>query len=205
MTDNPFIGEQPFSGEAPVTKSPELLKSGGKLRRAASIAKFNGVTMAVFAVVSGLWAAGNAAFGAMDWVSTIMAVGLGALAFNELKGRRMLLNCDGRAPARLGWNQVGLMVLIASYCGWIILKAYQGSGATSQALADAGALSQMQGTYDLDGLVQDLTVLIYGVVIVATVICQGGNAWYYFTRGKWLSAYISETPSDAMHHPESGG
>ena len=85
MTDNPFIGDLPFSGQVPVTKSPELLKAGGKLRRAASIARFNGVTMAAFAVVSGLWAAGSAAFGAMDWVSTIMAGGLGVLAFGELK------------------------------------------------------------------------------------------------------------------------
>ena len=116
----------------------------------------------------------------------------------------MLLDCDSRAPALLGWNQVGLMLLIGGYCGWTILEAYQGTGSTSQAIADVGILSQMQGSYDVDGMVQDLTVLIYGAVIGATVICQGGNALYYFTRGKWLAVYVEETPRGAMDHPGTG-
>ena len=39
-----------------------------------------------------------------------------------------------------------------------------------------------------------LTLAIYGAVIVGAIVFQGLNAVYYFTRAKHLSAYLDETP-----------
>jgi hypothetical protein len=46
----------------------------------------------------------------------------------------------------------------------------------------------------LPDLLKMLSVIIYGSVIVATVIFQGLNALYYFSRAKILQAYLNETP-----------
>jgi hypothetical protein len=37
--------------------------------------------------------------------------------------------------------------------------------------------------------------LIYGSLIAGTLIFQGLNALYYFTRAKLLRAYLAETPA----------
>ena len=36
---------------------------------------------------------------------------------------------------------------------------------------------------------------LYGSVIALSVIFQGGNALYYFTRRKHVEAYVAETPA----------
>jgi succinate dehydrogenase/fumarate reductase cytochrome b subunit len=49
----------------------------------------------------------------------------------------------------------------------------------------------------LDGMDQLYRVLIaavYGTVIVLSVVFQGLNAVYYFTRRKHVSDYVRETP-----------
>jgi hypothetical protein len=43
-------------------------------------------------------------------------------------------------------------------------------------------------------LVQALTTTSYATVIVATVICQGLNARYYYRRVPLLQTYLRDTP-----------
>jgi hypothetical protein len=38
-------------------------------------------------------------------------------------------------------------------------------------------------------------LILYGAVSVVTIIFQGLNALYYFSRAKLLRAYLAETPS----------
>jgi len=38
-------------------------------------------------------------------------------------------------------------------------------------------------------------LLIYGGLILGTLLFQGLNAWYYFTRGKHVQTYLDATPS----------
>jgi hypothetical protein len=182
-------------------------RSARKLRKASGTAMFNGVTLLIFAGLSGLYALVTL-FDGFDWVAAVMAIGLGVLGFGELKGRRMLRACDLRAPARLGWNQIALMVLIIGYCAWQLVGAMGQPDMVSQAISESPELAQFindpEMAAEADDLIHRATVLTYLIVIGATVIFQGGNAIYYFTRGKWMRTYIKETPSDALHHPGSG-
>ena len=45
------------------------------------------------------------------------------------------------------------------------------------------------------GLVTNLTVAVYSVVIVLTLVFQGLNARYYFARIKLVQGYLEETPA----------
>ena len=46
----------------------------------------------------------------------------------------------------------------------------------------------------INDLYKTITIAIYGGLIAATLIFQGINALYYFTRRKHVEAYVSETP-----------
>ena len=48
---------------------------------------------------------------------------------------------------------------------------------------------------DFDDLYRQIVLALYGSVIVLSVIFQGGNAIYYFTRRSTIEAYVSETPA----------
>jgi len=43
-------------------------------------------------------------------------------------------------------------------------------------------------------MVQQLTLIVYGAVIVATAIFQGLNARYYFIRVARMRDYLRDTP-----------
>jgi len=170
-----------------------------KIRKTGGVAMFNAVTLLIFAILSGLYGIASAVFGQFDWVVIVMSAGLGLLGINELRARKQLLRFDPRGPVRLGWNQMGLMALISAYCVWMILWAVREPTMISDYIAQSPELSKLvtdvQELYKMDNMVQQGFVLVYAVVILATVIFQGGNAIYYFTRGRLLRTYIKEAPS----------
>jgi len=46
----------------------------------------------------------------------------------------------------------------------------------------------------IGGLYKTMSIAVYGALIVGTLIFQGLNSIYYFTRAKLLRAYLAETP-----------
>ena len=163
-----------------------------KLRKAARMAAFNGGTFAFFAVVSFLIAMISLARGEWDVVGFVMGAGLAVVAWNELRGKKLLQQFDAKGPRLLGWNQIGLMGLILAYCAYMIAAAYVGPGPYEDTMQKYPSLRRSLG--DIDKLHQSITVLVYGAVIVGTILYQGGCAWYYFARGKLLADYLAETP-----------
>ena len=162
------------------------------IRKAGGMAMFNGITLASFAGVSALCAIGTLMFGGFSVPATVMAGGLGLAAFNEFKGRRLFRGFDRRAPRLLGWNQLFLMALVIGYCTWMIADAYFRPNPYADEIARAPMLAEMLGP--MSELQWQLTLAIYGAVIVGAIVFQGLNAVYYFTRAKHLSAYLDETP-----------
>ena len=49
-------------------------------------------------------------------------------------------------------------------------------------------------TMELDQTYRLFVVAVYGTVIVLSVVFQGLNALYYFTRRKHVEAYLQDTP-----------
>ncbi len=79
------------------------------IRKVAAVAKFNGW-------MTGIAAACSAPFALFSLPGFLATAGLSLVAYNKLKGRRRLLRFDQGAPAFLGWNQIGFLALITSYC-----------------------------------------------------------------------------------------
>lgn len=147
---------------------------------AAKIAGFNAWSVGFFAVASIL-------FGIFSLSGFVVGVGLAVVARNEFIGRRRIRDLDLSGLELLWRNQVGFMALIIAYCFWSMY--------TTVAVPDA----QMTELTDLLGeetgeLVQQLTLIVYGAVIVATALFQGLNARYYFVRVSRMADYLKDTP-----------
>jgi hypothetical protein len=182
-----------FEPDEPLSQS-QLCEVGaardraGKIRKAAAVAKFNGW-------MTGIVAACSAPFALFSFSGFLVTVVLSLVAYNELKGRRRLLQFDRDSPAFLGWNQVGFLALITLYCTWMI-----GVGLTSEDpfSEELKAKPELQAVFDspleLDQTYRLLVVVVYGTVIVLSVVFQGLNALYYFSRRKHVEAYLQDTP-----------
>lgn len=156
-----------------------------KINRAIKIASFNAWSFAVFA--------GFSLFFALFSISALVAaVVLAGLACNEFRGRRQLINLDPVGPRTLGINQVACCVLIALYCGLQITSAITGPGPYAQAIEQAPELAET--LQPMEGLIQTATLATYALILIVGVATQGATAWYYFSRKRWLNAYLQHTP-----------
>jgi hypothetical protein len=156
------------------------------IRRAAGVANFNGWVTGAIALLS-------APFAFFSVTGFLVAVGLVVVAFNEFRGRRRLLEYDPSAAPFLGWNQVGLMILITAYCGWTMFVSAGAVAAEMQAKPElAAAIGSVEG---FEELYRQVVFIFYGTVIALTVAFQGLNAAYYFSRRKPIAAYVQETPA----------
>lgn len=184
----------PTDGPLDQTQARALAAAAARtkpIRTAARVASFNGWTMTLMAVLS-------APFALFDPTGFVVFAGLAIVAFNEFRGRKRLLAFDPGATTMLGWNQLGLLMVVTAYCLWALYSNLLGSNTLEAQLKASpelgtafGSLGDVEG---FDGLYRQLVVALYGSVIVLSAIFQGGNAIYYFTRRKIVEDYVRETP-----------
>jgi hypothetical protein len=153
---------------------------------------FNGCSLAVFAGCSLLMALLGAMFGEFDIIGLAVGSGLALLAWNEFRGRAMLRRLEPHACSVLGWNQLNLLIMVIVYAGWMISQAMWGPSPYDAAIAKEAMLAGSLGS--INDLYKTITIAIYGGLIAGTLIFQGINSLYYFTRRKQVEAYVSETP-----------
>jgi hypothetical protein len=167
----------------------ELVRAKGRtkaMRKAASVAAFNGCSTGIMAAISAPFALFSAA-------GFLMTAGLVVIAYNEFRGRKRLLDLDPESTAFLGWNQIGFFILILAYCLWMLFTSIGSFAAELQAQPE---LEAVFGSLDgLDDLYRRFVIGFYGTVIVFSAIFQGATAAYYFTRRKHMDTYLKETPS----------
>jgi hypothetical protein len=158
------------------------------VRKAAAVATFNGWSTAIVAMLS----APFALFGVSGLVTTIV---LFVVAANEFRGRRRLLRFEPRAATLLGFNQLGLLTVITAYCLWALYSNLYGPHSVTAQLQEISELDPALGSVGgIDTLVREITILLYGSVIALSVAFQGFTAVYYFSRRKYVEAYLAETP-----------
>ncbi len=155
----------------------EQERSARKVLSAAKLAAFNGWALGISAALSLLFALSSG-------TALVVGAGLAIVAWNELRGRKLLLRFDPRGPRLLGWNQLGLMGLLVAYCLWSIYVGLTGTSPELDALIKQ--LGPLPGSSD--DLKRTLTLAVYGGVIIGTIIFQGLNGLYYFTRTKHVQA-----------------
>ncbi len=153
--------------------------------RAGNVAKFNGCVASIFAGLSLL----SALFSV---TALCVGAGLVIIARNEFHGRKLLRWFDPRGTQLLGWNQVGFIALLVAYSLWSIYTTLTGPSPYDVYIAEHPELTQMLGP--IGPMYTTLTLVVYGGVIVLSVIFQGLNARYYFKKDKLLKAYLRQTP-----------
>jgi hypothetical protein len=175
-----------------MTLAPEQLQAiaearekGRKITRATGIATFSGWTMAVFAFITLL-------SGLFSIVAFILGIGLAVVAWVELRGAKRMRQLDDTAPRLLGFNQIGLAVIVSLYCAWGIWQAVAGPSPYDAYLAQGGATAEMMG--QIDDLNRAITSLFYAALLCASVIAQGCTALYYFSRRRLMVTYLNDTP-----------
>lgn len=158
------------------------------IRQAARVATFNGWSTGGIAVLS-------APYALTDLSGLALMIGMTLVAYNEFRGRKQLLQFDPTGARMLGWNQIGLLAMIVVYC---LLTLYQSLGATGtltnelQNYADLDSVLGAPGTFET--LYKKVTIAIYGSAIGLSLLFQGGNALYYFTRRRHIEDFVAETP-----------
>ncbi len=180
-----------MTGDAPLTLEQrlELSEANERARKvlgAVKVATFNGWTIGIFAAIGLLFGILSLLFGSFSATALVMGVGMGLVARNEFRGRKLLRRFDPLGPRLLGRNQLGFMGLIIVYCLWSMYQT------TSNPMTEIPGLEAIAESYG--DLITKLTLAVYGVVIFVTALVQGLNARYYFARTQRVEDYVRETP-----------
>ena len=156
-----------------------------KIRRAARTATFNTWTVGIFAAPS-------LVMGIFDLPTFLIGAGLGIVAYIESRGARMFRALDLGAPSLLGCNQIGLGALLVAYGIYGIVSTMSGPSYYEEQIM---SMPQLAPTLEpLGELYQLISILVYGCIIVISIIFQGLTSWYYFSRARHLRDYLDQTP-----------
>ena len=157
-----------------------------RLHKAAALALFNGVSCGVFAV-------GCLVMAFTGLEALVMGIGLAAVSWNELRCRKLLRQFDPHALRQLTWNQLAIMGLMVFYCLWQIVHGLTGPNPYQPYIANDPQLAKHLGP--IAELHVVLTVVFYLGVLAGSVIFQGMNAYYYWSRQPLLRNYVVYTPT----------
>ena len=169
--------------------------TGRKIGRAVAIARFDGWSIAVVAGLTLL-------FGFTSISGVLMAAGLGAVAFFELRGATALRRLDPAAARIMGVNQLALGSLLVAYSLWRIYATLTGPGPYAEAAATDPALAKALAP--IEDLMRLVTLAANAGLIVVAFVAQGGLAAYYFSRVKHVQEYLAQTPAWVVAVQKSG-
>lgn len=150
------------------------------IRKTAAVANFSGITTLVIAV-------GSAAFTAVDpgLVSGLITAILAAVGTVELIGRRKLLRGGANATRMLALNQLAFLAAIIVYC-CAQMATFSVSTITSQIPAEFGTLDPSS-----QQLIRQLWNGFYILLIILSIIFQGGLALYYHRKAQHVARFRS--------------
>jgi hypothetical protein len=170
----------------PPQLSPENLRelqaakrSLGKIRRAVSTARFEGYSIAICGALTVLMNTDSIGYMLVGTVLTVIGI-------VEIVAAGRLRRLDVGAVRMLTINQLSLAGLILLYALWHLYVEVAHPGSELPDLA-----GQMDST--TLGIAHEMTMVVYGSLIVAAAV-EAGMAWYYHSRGGHLRGYLARTP-----------
>lgn len=180
-----MVSADPLTAEqhAELERASERMRG---LSKAARVASFNGYSLAVVAALS-------LPLAVFDWTSLIVTAVVGGLAWNELRGRAQLRALEQRAPRTLAYNQLTLLAVVIAYSVWSMVRGISAPQQLPPGLLGDPALAEM-----IEGMQHDMTLLVYGTVIVVSVLYQGLTARFYLRQRPTLDAFLADTPPWAL-------
>jgi hypothetical protein len=154
---------------------------GAPLRRAAKLARANGLGYAIFGSLTILLSLPRDAAGLLLG-ACLLAVGLA-----QQRTAPRLVAGDSIAPGLLARNELLLLAAITGYAiaQMTILRA--SSSAELEMLGDSAGV-------DVAGLVDAIAGAVYGSIIVISLLYQGGMALYFRRRAPLVERYAREVP-----------
>lgn len=159
-----------------------------KIDFAIGVATFNGWSLGLFAGLSGLVLPLSFSLSGL-----FICLGLAVVSYHEFQGRALLRALDPRAARLLGYNQIGLGAVIVGYCLWSLAAVFVGPDPYAEVIAQNPELAQMLG--DTGELYRMGAAIVYGMAILLTIPYQALMAWYYFSRARHVTQYVSQTPA----------
>lgn len=157
-----------------------------KVRRAMRVAQFDGWATGIFGGITFLCGFSG------SLVALVLGAGMLIVAFIEFKGAARLRKFDPGAPRVLALNQVYFGALLLAYAAWSLWGVFHNQSELSSALASAGDLGQLG--IDAAQIERTIGLLVYGALACVAIFGQGGTALYYWTRRRFVDAYLRETP-----------
>lgn len=127
---------------------------------------------------------------------------MGIVAYVELTGANRLKRTDPKAARTLGFNQLALAGILIVYAIWSLYSELKYGGIAASLNTVDPEAARMLKPYE--GLVRQLTILVYGSLVLVAILAQGGTALYYFTRVKYIQAYLSQTPPWIIQMQQAG-
>lgn len=117
---------------------------------------------------------------------SLIGVALSALAWNEWRGRKLLLAADARAPRRLALNQLSSMVVVVLYCAVGAYAAWVGPSPLDAVLREQPELGEAlhgagASSSDLNEWARSAALAVYGAMAVGSLVVQGLIAALYLS------------------------
>lgn len=179
--------QQPAFTPEQMRQLAEARRLGSKVRRAMRVATLSGWTISIFAGLTVL-------FSLFDPAGLILGLGMGAVGWMEFQGAARLRRLDDTAAGALARNQIILGVLLLAYAAWGLYHALGAPlMAMDPALAGAPEVAAMMRPYE--NLARVISLVVYVTLALVAVFGQGGAAWYYASRGKYIRQYAEGTPA----------
>ena len=129
----------------------------------------------------------------------LVGLGLGTVAFVELRTLPKLKQLDPKAPNVLAYNQLALAGILIVYAVWNLAFPAALSDEITKA---APELKQMLG--DVQGLSDLINRLVYYALIMVAVGAQGSMALFYFRRTKMVRDILTNTPPWIIQMQQAG-
>src|SRR4051812_8279701 len=161
-------------------------RRGRAIRRAVSMARFNGWTLLGFGGITLLCGIGSL------W-TMIVGLALVGVGYFELRGAKELRRLDRNAAVRLAWNQLALGWLLVVYAAVKIYGATHGPSLYATATAGDAQLAKM--LEPIESLTRSITTLVYVVVGVVGVVVPALTSLFYLRRRRMIDHYLEHTPT----------
>jgi hypothetical protein len=162
------------------------------VRKVAATARFSAVTTLVIGVAGIPFL-----FFSPSSIALLMVIGICTIGVIEFVGYRRIRRGMPSAATWLGRNQLAFMALIVGYCIFQMATVARKPLAAFNSPELQSSLSQLdQG---LSQQIEHWTPIVgygfYGLVLVLSVLFQGGLALYYFSRRRHLETLETSTPA----------
>jgi len=194
----------PTAGGSPVPAfTPEQLQQlasarqlGRKVRRAIRTATFSSWTIAIFGGLTTITSL-------FDPAGLLLGLGMCWIAWREFRGAAGLRRLDPEAPRLLAWNQIYLGLLLFAYAAWGLYHALSGPAfGMDPAIAASPDLAAAMKPFE--GLARMISLAVYVTLGLVAIFAQGGTAWYYASRAKYVQEYVRQTPAWILQLQRAG-